>query len=93
MKFTPEEAKLTISAYEKEVNKINFEISQLEREKQELLDERSELYEKIDEVTIHTEVVDAEKSFSELVALWQSQPEVNKDRFFDEIIYDELFFS
>ncbi|MEB3150558.1 MAG: hypothetical protein VKL60_16290 [Sphaerospermopsis sp.] len=87
MKFTPKEAKFAISAYEKEVNKINFEISQLEREKQELLDERKELYEKIDEVVDAA----AEKSFSELVALWQSQPEVNKDRFFDEVIYHELF--
>ncbi len=102
MKYTYEEGQFAREAYEGRLNVIQSRIRDLERQEEFIGNQLADLDEECERlIAEHNKIVentepqikteDLEKSFSELVEIWQKQPEANKDKFFDKVFFGEFF--
>jgi hypothetical protein len=94
MKYTFEEGQFAKEAYEGRIKVLTdrvdadmAEIFRLEADKS-LIEKNTEPEVKKEEIEKNSEQL---ASFTQLIELWQRQPEANKDKFFDEVFFDKLF--
>ncbi len=102
MKYTYEEGQFAKQAYEgrlavigQRIQSREEAITQFEKELEELNEEHDRLISEHNKIVENTEsqvkTENLEKSFSELIEIWQKQPEANKDKFFDKVFFGEFF--
>jgi hypothetical protein len=102
MKYTHEEGKFAREAYEGRISVVQSKIRDLEHQEDLIANHILELDNELNHLILeHNKIVqntepdvkpeELEKSFVQLVELWQKQPDAYKDRFFDEVLINELF--